>query len=172
MVCTTSRTQGTRCYCGPVATKHRRWTPSLWASKKPFGIGEKRPNNYLELLRALGENRDQLGYAWRILNHGCCDGCALGTKGMRDWTLPEIHLCNVRLRLLRLNTMPAMDAELLADVAALRSRSSAELRDLGRLPYPMVRLAGEPGFLRASWDEAMEIIAAPIRATTPSRPGF
>jgi molybdopterin-dependent oxidoreductase alpha subunit len=155
-----------------VATKHRRWTPSLWASKKPFGIGEKRPNNYMELVRALRENRDQLGYAWRILNHGCCDGCALGTKGMRDWTLPEIHLCNVRLRLLRLNTMPAMDPRLLADVGALRHKSSAELRDLGRLPYPMIRRAGDPGFQRLSWDEAMAVIADRIRATTPSRLGF
>jgi molybdopterin-dependent oxidoreductase alpha subunit len=155
-----------------VATKQRRWTPSLWASKKPFGIGEKRPNNYMELVRAIGENRDQLGYAWRILKHGCCDGCALGTKGMRDWTLSEIHLCNVRLRLLRLNTMAAMDDALLADVSSLRNKSSAELRDLGRLPYPMVRRAGEPGFHRVSWEEAMSAIAGRIRATTPSRMGF
>jgi molybdopterin-dependent oxidoreductase alpha subunit len=155
-----------------VATKQRRWTPSLWASKKPFGIGEKRPNNYMELVRAIGDNRDQLGYAWRILKHGCCDGCALGTKGMRDWTLSEIHLCNVRLRLLRLNTMAAMDDALLADVSSLRNKSSAELRDLGRLPYPMVRRAGEPGFHRVSWEEAMSAIAGRIRATTPSRMGF
>jgi hypothetical protein len=24
---------------------------------------------------------------------GVCDGCALGTTGLRDWTLEEIHLC-------------------------------------------------------------------------------
>lgn len=28
-------------------------------------------------------------------------------RRLHDWTLDEIHLCNVRLRLLRLNTMPA-----------------------------------------------------------------
>ena len=33
---------------------------------------------------------------------------------MRDWTLPEIHLCNVRLRLLSLNTMGALDPDELA----------------------------------------------------------
>ncbi|MBA2313100.1 MAG: formate dehydrogenase, partial [Actinobacteria bacterium] len=75
----------------------RRWDPSLWASKKPFGIGEQRPNNYAEIWNALKENRDELGFAWRILKEGVCDGCALGTTGMRDWTLDEIHLCNVRL---------------------------------------------------------------------------
>ena len=26
-----------------------RWDPSLWASKKPFDIGENRPNNYAEI---------------------------------------------------------------------------------------------------------------------------
>ena len=155
-----------------MARTHRGWKPSLWASKKPFGIGEKHPNNYMELVRALRENRDQLGYAWRILNHGVCDGCSLGTKGMRDWTLPEIHLCNIRLRLLRLNTMPAMDPRLLADVSALRRMTSAELRGLGRLPYPMIRRKGEAGFQRVSWDQAMQVAAERICATTPGRIGF
>ena len=90
------------------------------------------------------ENRDRPGYAWRILNEGVCDGCALGTKGMRDWTIDGVHLCNIRLRLLRLNTMPALDPAVLADVGALRGRSSAELRELGRLPFPMLRRRGRP----------------------------
>ncbi|MBW3591242.1 MAG: FdhF/YdeP family oxidoreductase [Actinobacteria bacterium] len=146
-----------------------RWKPSLWASLKPFGIGEGRPNNYLEIAKAIKENRKELGYAWRILNQGVCDGCALGTKGMRDWTLPEVHLCNIRLRLLSLNTMPALDPELLADVEPLRARRSKQLRELGRLPYPMLRRRGEPGFSRVTWDEALEHIAERVRATDPQR---
>src|ERR687891_2279896 len=97
----------------------RRPTPSLWASPKPFGLGEQRPNNYREVLRAAWENRDQAAYAWRILREGVCDGCALGTTGLRDWTLDGIHLCDVRLRLLRLKTMPAADPARFADPAAL-----------------------------------------------------
>jgi molybdopterin-dependent oxidoreductase alpha subunit len=91
---------------------------------------------------------------------------------MRDWTLDEIHLCNVRLRLLRLSTMPALDVGLLADVSQLRGKSSAELRDLGRLPHPMLRRRGEPGFRRASWDEALDTIASQIRSSGPDRVGF
>jgi molybdopterin-dependent oxidoreductase alpha subunit len=140
-----------------------------WASLKPFGIGERRPNNYLEIVKAIRENRGRLRYAWRILREGTCDGCALGTKGMRDWTIDEIHLCNVRLRLLRLNTMPALDGDLLRDVAALRKRSSAELRELGRLPYPMVRHAGEPGFRRIDWEDALELVAGRLGAADPHR---
>ena len=98
--------------------------PSLWASLKPFGIGEQRPNNFAEVFRAIHENRDQLGYAWRILNQGVCDGCALGTTGMRDWTLDGVHLCNIRLRLLRLNTMPALDIRSLANVSFLEGKRS------------------------------------------------
>ena len=67
------------------------------------------------MLKVLRDNRDNLGYAWRILRDGCCDGCSLGTSGMHDWTMKGIHLCNVRLQLLRLNTMPAMDHSLLEE---------------------------------------------------------
>src|SRR5688500_5056179 len=137
----------------------KKWMPSLWASKKPFGIGESRPNNYAEIWNAIKENRDEPGFAWRILKDGVCDGCALGTTGMKDWTLDEVHLCNVRLRLLRLNTMPALDPSVLADVETLRRMSSGELRDLGRLPYPMIRRAGDPGFSQIDWDGALDLIA-------------
>ncbi len=154
------------------SAKVKAWNPSLWASRKPLGIGEQRPNNYLEIWKAFWENRDQLGFAWRILNHGVCDGCALGTAGLKDWTLDGVHLCNVRLRLLRLNTMPALDLRMLEDVAALRGRRSEELRALGRLPYPMVRRKGDPGFTRVTWDEALDLTAARIRATVPDRLGF
>ena len=155
-----------------VDLREKRIDPSLWVSAKPFGLGERHPNNYGEIATAISENRDQLAYAWRILNHGVCDGCSLGTTGMRDWTLDEIHLCNVRLRLLRLNTMPALDICALEDVAGLREKSGAELRALGRLPYPMIRKPGERGFRRVSWDEALDLVADRIRSSSPGRLGF
>jgi molybdopterin-dependent oxidoreductase alpha subunit len=147
-------------------------TPSLWASWKPFGLGEQRPNNYREVFRAAWENRDNARYAWRILSRGVCDGCALGTTGLRDWTIDGIHVCNVRLRLLRLNTMPALDPSLLADAEALAARPSAELRGLGRLPFPMLRRRGQPGFHRITWDDALDLAAERIRDSAPERLGF
>ncbi|MEH2417244.1 FdhF/YdeP family oxidoreductase [Nostoc sp.] len=154
----------------PKPKKH--WTPSNWASWKPFGIGEQYPNNYWEVFRAIWLSRDKLPYAWNILDKGVCDGCALGTTGMKDWTLDGIHLCNVRLRLLRMNTMPAFDPVILADVSQLQKQKSAQLRDLGRLPYPMIRQRGEKGFRRVSWDEALEVISDRIRTATPDRLSF
>ena len=74
-----------------------RPTPRLWASRRPFGIGLQRPNNYWEVARAALKSRNHPRYAWRILTQGVCDGCALGTSGMKDWTIDGTHLCNVRL---------------------------------------------------------------------------
>jgi molybdopterin-dependent oxidoreductase alpha subunit len=143
------------------------WMPELWASPKPFGIGEQHPNNFWEVFRAIWENRDSLDYAYRILDQGVCDGCALGTSGIKDWTVTGFHLCNIRLRLLRLNTMPALDGEVLGNVKALQSQRSRDLRGLGRIPYPMIRRRGEPGFRRISWEEALTLIADRIRASQP-----
>jgi molybdopterin-dependent oxidoreductase alpha subunit len=149
----------------------RRSSFSLRASLRPFGIGEQRPNNFGEVTRAAWENRDRPGYAWRILNDGVCDGCALGTQGMRDWTIDGVHLCNIRLRLLRLNTAPAFGPAELRDVATLRARPSHELRELGRLPAPMIRRRGEPGFAPVGWEEALELTAERIGAAGPERIG-
>ncbi|GAX45224.1 molybdopterin-dependent oxidoreductase alpha subunit [Tolypothrix sp. NIES-4075] len=41
----------------------KRWTPSLWASWKPFGIGEQYPNNYWEV------RKKDLYQAFSVLNH-------------------------------------------------------------------------------------------------------
>ena len=141
----------------------------LWVSLVPYGIGEQHPNAYKDILATAWENRDNLGYAWRILNNGCCDGCALGTKGMRDWTMKGVHLCAVRLQLLRLNTMAAMDWRRLEDVEGLREFSEKQLRQLGRLAVPMVRRRGEKGFRRVSWEEAVGLAANGLRAADPHR---
>src|SRR5262249_41111856 len=139
------------------------WDRSSWVSLRPNGIGLTKPNHYLEMMKAVWENRDQAGYAWRILSQGVCDGCALGVSGFQDWTMKGPHLCSVRLKLLRLNTMPAMDHRLLEDVSRLGKMNAAQLRSLGRLPYPMIRRHGDPGFKRATWDEALNLAAENMR---------
>ncbi|MFI6811405.1 FdhF/YdeP family oxidoreductase [Nonomuraea sp. NPDC050328] len=149
----------------------KRLDPRNWASWRPFGLGLRKPNNYLELWKAFKAVKGERRFAWRILNQGTCDGCALGTQGMRDWTMDEIHLCNIRLRLLPLNTMPALDHRLLGEVSALAGKKSAELRELGRLPYPMLRRKGEAGFTRIGWDQALRLAAEAVRAAGGSRFG-
>ncbi|MBZ5573958.1 MAG: FdhF/YdeP family oxidoreductase [Acidobacteriia bacterium] len=140
-----------------------------WVSLVPYGLNQQHPNAYTDILSTAWENRDNLGYAWRILNDGCCDGCSLGTTGMHDWTMKGTHLCAVRLQLLRLNTMPAMDWRLLEDVAPLRKKSEKQLRKLGRLAAPMIRRKGDKGFRRVSWEEAIATVARGLQNTDPRR---
>ena len=137
-----------------------------------FGVGHQKPYHHFEMVKIAWENRDQLPFAWRILNDGVCDGCALGTSGMSDWTIPGTHLCMVRLELMRLNTAPALDPMRLSNVTSLTGLSSSDLRALGRLPEPMLRTAGASGFAVISWDAALDRIAKELRATDPNRIAF
>jgi molybdopterin-dependent oxidoreductase alpha subunit len=149
------------------ADNHRQWVSII-----PYGINQQHPNAYKDILSTVWENHDNLGYAYRILRDGCCDGCSLGTSGMHDWTMEGIHLCSVRLQLLRLNTMPAMDWRLLEDVPSLRRMSNSKLRKLGRLCVPMVRQKGDKGFRRIPWDEAIDLTAKRLCAVDPHRLGW
>ena len=138
----------------------------------PFGLGQTKPAHFRDMLRVAWANRDNKRYAWKVLSKGVCDGCALGVAGFHDWTIKGTHLCMTRLNLLRLNTMPALDVRKLEDVSLLRGADNAQLRELGRLPYPMLREHGDLGFRRISWDEAYQRIAKRIQASDPKRIGF
>src|SRR5436189_4738745 len=100
-----------------------------------FGFGRQKPHHYREMLKVAWENRDQLPFAWRILNDGVCDGCALGTSGLSDWTIEGVHLCMVRLELMRLNTAPALDPKLLTDVSSL-VKHLANAGNAAKLEHP------------------------------------
>ena len=92
------------------------------------------------MARVAWENRDQLPFAWRILNQGICDGCALGTTGLRDWTLdgdPPVHgPPGAAAAQHAARPRPRAAAR---RVARCRRLTSQELRALGRLPEPMIR---------------------------------
>jgi len=142
----------------------RKWTP--------FGIGLDKPKHFRDMAGIIWKNRDNLSYGWKILSKGVCDGCALGVAGFHDWTIDGVHLCMTRLNLLRLNTMPAMQADALEDSKTLASKRNSELRELGRLAYPMLREKGAPGFRRISWDDAIDRVATRIRTSQPDRLAF
>ena len=127
------------------------------------------------MLRVAWENRDELPFAWRILRDGVCDGCALGTSGLRDWTIPGVHLCMVRLELLRLNTAPALDPVGLARRRRARARCRrAELRELGRLPAAdAAPRAASRGFSRVDVGRgARPIAGARLARSDPQRTAF
>jgi len=147
--------------------------PKLWVSYVPFGLGKIKPHHIRDTFKAVWDNRDNLPYAYRILTQGVCDGCALGVAGLYDQTLAGPHLCTTRLNVLRLNTMPPMSPDVLhQDIDHLRRLDSSQLRQLGRIPYPVVRRKGETRFSRISWDEALDTLAGKFRALDPKQYAF
>ena len=140
--------------------------------RTPFGLSETKPRHFREMARIAWENRDELPFAWRILTRGVCDGCALGTSGLSDWTIRGRISAWCGWSCLRLNTMPALDPARLADARALAPLSARELRRFGRLPEPMLRRAGERGFRVVSWDEALALAASEISTAKPGRIAF
>jgi molybdopterin-dependent oxidoreductase alpha subunit len=145
------------------------WDRGRWVSIRPNGAGLQKPHHYRDMAKVAWANRRHPKYAYDVLTKGACDGCALGVAGLHDWTMDGVHLCTTRLNLLRLNTMDPLDHRLLADVEALRPRSGTELRELGRLAFPMRRRRGEPGFRRIGWDEALGALGGAISAAPPER---
>ena len=159
----------------PASAETHRLRPTGWellARAIPFGLGSQKPKHFRDMLAVAWNNRDNLGYAWKVLGKGVCDGCALGVAGFHDWTIPDVHLCMTRLNLLRLNTAGPFDPALLAEVSGLAGRDNAALRELGRLPFPLVRRRGERGFTRVSWDEALARLGRRLRDTDPQRLAF
>jgi molybdopterin-dependent oxidoreductase alpha subunit len=161
-------------------TKHpgpqkKSWVPApkYWVSPIPFGLGKIKPKHIRDTMKVAMENKDNLGYATKILTDGVCDGCALGVSGLYDQTLTGPHICTTRLNVLRLNTMPAIKPEILhMDIDELRKYDSTELRQLGRIPYPMIRRKGERTFTRITWDEAMDVIAEKMKKLDPKQYAF
>jgi molybdopterin-dependent oxidoreductase alpha subunit len=135
----------------------------------PFG---SKPRYLREVLSAAWHNRTAIPYAWNILSHSVCDGCSVGSDGLREEPSDGIHLCEERLQSLRWNTMDAADPASLNDVHRLHQLKPERLRALGRLAYPMIRRRGQRGFLRVSWDDALDVIAKGVRQITPYEMAF
>lgn len=157
---------------GPIkATKTPQ--PKHWVSPIPFGLGKVKPHHFRDTMKVAWDNKDNIGYASRILTQGVCDGCALGVSGLQDQTLKGPHMCTTRMNVLRLNTMPALKEEIVhADIDELRKYSSTDLRKLGRIPYPLIRRKGERRFSRITWDEAMDTIASKMKQLDPKQYAF
>ncbi|WP_026859125.1 FdhF/YdeP family oxidoreductase [Jeotgalicoccus psychrophilus] len=157
---------------GPI-NKTKKWDPKLWVSPVPFGLTKVKPHHMRDTAKIVWKNRDNLNYAKNIILKGVCDGCALGVSGLQDQTLNGPHMCTTRFNVLRLNTAPPIKPEILhQDIDELRKMDSTELRELGRIPYPMIRRKDDRKFIRVSWDEAMNTIADKMKVLDPKQYAF
>jgi len=130
------------------------------------------PRLYLDLLSALWANKQHLSSAWTILTRGVCDGCSLGSHGMRNIVLGSLHLCPNRFRSLRWNTMGPLRSSALENVTRLQALSAEKIRSLGRLAHPIIRRKNDRGFSKTSWPQAFEIVRNALRDTAPHELGF
>ncbi len=138
-----------------------------------FGMNHRsNPHPYRDLLGALWENKRDLPYAWNILKRGVCDGCSLGSDGLRDNVVGGLHLCTNRFKSLRLHTMGALERSVIKDVSRLQALKPEKLSSLGRLAYPLIRRRNDRGFAQIAWPEAFEIICHAIHDTPPHELGF
>jgi len=136
----------------------------------PFGLGSGA--GVSAVLRALWSLRADPVYAARLLTQSVGDGCGLGSWGMDHPVLPGRHLCPNRVARVRQELSDGLVLADVLNVEALRTRSPAALRALGRLPFPMVRRRGDRGFSRASWDEALALAAAALQSAPGERQGW
>ena len=113
---------------------------------------------------AAWKSRRELRFGLDILRHGVCDGCSLGSSGLRDQVQEGLHLCRLRLADLSRWTRPALQPDNLPDSEELRSLDPASLNALGRLPIPLLWRRGEPGFKPMHWVDADKLLASRISA--------
>ncbi|MBI3857565.1 MAG: molybdopterin-dependent oxidoreductase [Planctomycetes bacterium] len=150
-------------------------SPDLSGAEKflhalPFGIGIRgKPHYFRDYLVSMWENRSNPLYARAILRHGVCDGCSLGPFGLHDDAADGTHLCSLRLRRLKYHTMDGIGGDLLGDVRPLQEADAGELRELGRIPTPLIRHRGENGMTPIPWDEALDLIGERLKKTDPLR---
>ena len=113
-----------------------------------------------------------LPHAWKILTRGVCDGCSLGSCGLRDPVLGGLHLCANRFKSLHLNTIGPLKSSAVKDAWRLQALDLKKLRSLGRLSHPMIRWKTDRGFSRIPWVDAFDIICRAIHDTPPHELGF
>lgn len=136
----------------------------------PFGIAIRdKPRYYREYWKAMWENRGNLPYALQILKRGLCDRCSLGPAGVHDDAAEGTHLCALRLRQLKHQTMDPVGSEILGDVRPLQDADAGELLELGRLGTPLVRHRDENGLSPIAWDEALDHIGDRLKGLDPLR---
>ena len=133
---------------------------SGWASS-PTGWARRSPTTTRTWPRPSGRTATTCPYAWRILQQGRVRRLrARRRRASTTGRITGVHLCTTRLNLLRINTMGALDPAVLGDVA----RAAQLSRPGAARPRPPRRTrwcagAGEPGFTRVSWDEALDLVA-------------
>jgi len=119
------------------------------------------------MARAAWVQRHHLRFSWRLLQHGVCDGCTLGPRGLKDEVLAGPHLCALRLAGLGSHTQQPLIPADLVDLDRLRAMDAAALAALGSLPDAFGHRVGSRGLDRLDGDEALRQAGEALAGANP-----
>ena len=147
------------------------WKPSTWVSLVPTGLGQRKPNHYLDMARVAWANRDQLPFAWRILYAGRLRRLRArhdGPARLDDGRHAPVHgAARAAAAEYGARPRPARARRRDAAPGAARRRSCASSDGC---PNRSSAAPASAGFRVIGWDEALDIAAgAPARHRSGSR---
>jgi len=111
----------------------------------------------------------------RLKSKNTCKTCALGMGGQQGGMVNEAghfpEVCKKSVQAQTADMQPAIPESFFRanDLTALRSLSSAEAENLGRLAFPIALQPGGSHFERVSWDEALRVAGEALRDASPPR---
>jgi molybdopterin-dependent oxidoreductase alpha subunit len=114
----------------------------------------------------------------RLRAPNACKTCAVGMGGQHGGMVNEHgsfpEVCKKSIQAQAADMQPPIGEAFFAanDLTALERMTARELEAAGRIGFPVVWRAGERRFRRVSWDEALAIAAAALRAADPGRSFF
>jgi molybdopterin-dependent oxidoreductase alpha subunit len=116
---------------------------------------------------------------WRAMrSRNACKTCALGMGGQRGGMVNEAghfpEVCKKSLQAMVADMQAGISPEFFArySIAELRTLSPRELESCGRLVDPLYAAPGATHYRVVSWDEALDRVAARLRASGPGRSFF
>ncbi|MEZ5184376.1 MAG: FdhF/YdeP family oxidoreductase [Candidatus Nanopelagicales bacterium] len=111
----------------------------------------------------------------RLKSKNACKTCAVGMGGRNGGMVNEAghfpEVCKKSVQAQAADMQPGIPESFFAsrNLADLRSLTSAQAEDLGRLAFPVVLRPGAERFERTGWDEALGLVGDALGRTDPGR---
>lgn len=113
-----------------------------------------------------------------VRSKNACKACAFGTGGQQGGMHNEsgkgIEICNKNIQAQLSDSLAPIAVSVIAKrpISELAQMSGKQLEELGRLGTPVYKQAGDSHYFPIGYDQAQDIIAARLQATTPTRSFF
>lgn len=141
----------------------------------------KSAGGWASLLYALRKAR-QVGGVWRLYSalraKNACKTCALGMGGQLGGMVNEAghfpEVCKKSIQAMAADMQGRIPAEFFTtfDLRTLQSFTPREMEAAGRIVEPMIAAQGDDHYRPISWDDALDTIAAKLRAAHPDETFF